>query len=179
MTTSEPNGVRSNPALRRALRVLAMVAELHKRGFQRARISPGMASSGMNWRCTVTSADNTLRSNGALIARFDDRWCAAYTTGKDDQYFGWKDAEGSTARHLADLFIERYPIIAERSLGEDWPYAGWYVQMLGLAEQGFFPVAYDDYPEDQSSGLLNTINLGDAGRSPDLPRPPGGLTDTS
>lgn len=44
----------SDPHLRRAQRVLAMVHELHKRGYQRLRIVPGMNSSGSAWRCFIT-----------------------------------------------------------------------------------------------------------------------------
>jgi len=49
---------------------------------------------------------------------------------------------------LATKFIERFPKIAKAGLGEDWEYAGWYVQMLGFAERGEFPLAYSDCYED-------------------------------
>jgi hypothetical protein len=35
------------PHIRRAVRVLAMVGELHKHGYQRLRLMPYMAASGM------------------------------------------------------------------------------------------------------------------------------------
>ena len=39
---------------RRGTRVIAMVHELHKAGYQRIRIVPGISGSGMHWRCSVT-----------------------------------------------------------------------------------------------------------------------------
>jgi hypothetical protein len=44
-------GKLEDPIFRRALRVLRMVHELHKRGRQRLRIVPTMAPSGLHWRC--------------------------------------------------------------------------------------------------------------------------------
>jgi hypothetical protein len=52
----------------------------------------------------------------------------------------------------------------------DWPYAGWYVQMLGLAERGAFPIAYADWFGKPAAGCLPTTDRTDSG----LPLPPGG-----
>jgi hypothetical protein len=49
-----------------------MVGELHELGFQRLRVSPGMAPTGMHWRCTITSVDNIQPRHGALIVNWDD-----------------------------------------------------------------------------------------------------------
>jgi len=156
-----------------------MVGELHKRGHQKLRVSPGMAPSGMYWRCFVTPADNIQSVNGARVADHDQAAVAMYTTGQENHYFGWTDARHATARQLAGLFVERFPIIAERSLGEDWPYAGWYVQMLGVAENGHLPVAFDDWEDLSGARVLPTIGDGDPERAPEIPLPPGGLADTS
>lgn len=156
-----------------------MVGELHKRGHQRLRISPGMSPSGMHWRCLVTSADNILRSHGALVANHDEEVVAFYTSGQENEYFGWTDARRATARQLAEMFIERFPTIAERSLGEDWLYAGWYVQMLGVAETGYFPMAFNDWGDLSGAPVLPTIGVGNAESAPDLPLPPGGLADAA
>lgn len=39
--------------IRRAVRVLAMVGELHRRGFQKLRVMPFMSPSGNAWRCWI------------------------------------------------------------------------------------------------------------------------------
>lgn len=131
---------------RRALRLLGMVHELHKIGYQLLRIVPGMAPSGCYWRCHITSADN-VRGNGWEPKDWEEG-IALYTSGDEDKYFGWKDAPGKNARLLASLFIERFPAIAAKGSGWDWAYAGWYVTMLGAAEAGEFPVYFADYPVD-------------------------------
>lgn len=122
------------PEMTYALRVLLMVHELHKRGHQRLRILPGMAPSGLYWRCSIWPLEPHA---GAEAAR--------YTSGMKNRYFGWDDAENDGAPQLADKFAARFPGLVAQGAGPDWRYAGWYVAMLGFAERGHFPVAYDDW----------------------------------
>ena len=82
-----------------------------------------------------------------MIDRFDEALVASYTSGQENDYFGWTDARSATARQLAQLFAQRFAQIVERSAGEDWFYAGWYVQILGVAESGFRPIAYSDWDD--------------------------------
>ena len=130
----------ANPGLRRACRLLAIVHELHKAGYQRLRISAGMSPSGCDWRCDITPADN-IRANGWELLE-PGAGVATYQTGDEDRFFGWKDARGKTARELAQLFVERHPDIVARALGRDRPYIGWFVEMLGAAEHGELPVFF-------------------------------------
>ena len=138
---------------RRALRLLLMVLELHKAGYQLLRVATGMSPSGAHWRCHITSADN-IRGNGWEPRNCEDdpkNWgdsIAFYTSGQEDKYFGWEDGPGKSARQLAALFLDRFPAIARRGAGWDWSYAGWYVTMLGAAEAGEFPVFFADYDID-------------------------------
>ncbi|MBP2299724.1 hypothetical protein [Azospirillum picis] len=134
----------ADPAIRQAGRLLAMVNELHKAGYQRLRIAPGMAPSGCHWRCHVTSAGN-VAVNGWEPLDWS-RGVASYSTGQKNLYFGWDDAGHDSARQLAAKFIERFPEIARAGQGPDWAYAGWYVAMLGAAEHGTIPVFFADYP---------------------------------
>jgi hypothetical protein len=55
------------PHIRRAVRVLSMVGELHKQGYQRLRVRPYMAPSGTAWRCTIAAADLFCRKHGAIL----------------------------------------------------------------------------------------------------------------
>lgn len=137
-----PDERHPDPVIRRCQRVLLMVHELHKRGFQLLRIVPGLNASGTAWRCGVTPRSNTLKVNGALAV--DGSRMANYSSASKNAYFGWPDARTDTARQLADKFIERFPAIVEESRGVDWEYCGWYVQMMGLADRGAFPVCYSD-----------------------------------
>jgi hypothetical protein len=86
----------------------------------------------------------------------------------DNCYFTWRDAKKDSATALAKKFKERFPEITELGWGRDWEYAGWYVEMLGFAERGIFPVAYGDY-YGASDRYLETTNP-----KVHLPMPPGG-----
>ncbi|MHB1517573.1 MAG: hypothetical protein ACYCVN_00715 [Acidimicrobiales bacterium] len=172
-----------SPHQRRAQRVLSMVGELHKWGYQRLRAIPAMAPSGMYWRCMITPASNTLRTHGGHLANwdFDGRLVATYSSGGEgNEYFGWTDRKDADARVLADTFVERFPEICGASRGADWLYAGWFVEVLGIAEQGWFPYLYADYDIDESHGLALSSpdeRLEAAGNKPTLPPPPPGEAD--
>ena len=157
-------------AARYALRVLGMVLEFHKSGFQRLRIFPSLSPSGTCWRCAITPASNILRSHGAMIK---DRATLAveYTTGDGHEYFGWRDTRLAKAPELASRFTESFPSIVRAARGSDWNYAGWYVEVLGRAELGELPVAMADWPEfpDHPCFLPTTKGIEST-----LPMPPGG-----
>ena len=140
---------------RRALRVLRLVHEFHKQGHQLMRVEPCLAPSGMYWRCAITPRVNIRRSHGALIADYSaDDIVARYTSGQDNEYFGWRDAKHDELKQLVEKFRERYPAIVERSRGDDWAFAGWYVRMLGYAENGEFPMSYCDGYSDRNPRFL-------------------------
>jgi len=127
-----------DPSVRRCVRVLSMVHELHKAGYQRLRVLPFLSPSGAYWRAWITSADNVAADGYTLIDwDSEDRGqtVAKYTSGQDAEYFGWKDAAGLDARQLAQLFLDRFPAICARSVGLDWAYAGWLTDVLGHAER--------------------------------------------
>jgi hypothetical protein len=84
---------------RRALRVLVMVPELHKAGYQYLRIAPAMSPSGCHWRCAISPASNKKKSHGAKTVNYS-KTVAHYTSGPENEYFEWKDAKTDTAREL-------------------------------------------------------------------------------
>jgi hypothetical protein len=131
-------------------KVLRMVSELHVRGYQRLRIAPGLSASGCHWRCAVTPITNISSRHGARMGHWDDTLMANYSTGSRREYFGWKDAAHATPSKLADLFIARFPTIAEAGKGSDWLYVGWYLEMLHVTYPDALPIAYADWklPDD-------------------------------
>ena len=128
----------SDALVRRCIRVLAMVHELHKAGYQRIRVVPMLAPSGCYWRAIITAAEN-VGPDGYHILDDDmndvRQIVARYTSGQDSEYFGWKDADHLDARALANLFLQRFPRIAAAGEGLDWSYAGWLTDVLGHAER--------------------------------------------
>jgi len=136
----------ADPHLRRALRVLSMVAELHKAGYQRLRIAAGMSPSGSSWRCHITPSDN-IRANGWEPIDWEQNVVNYLPWGKNI-YFDWPDALRKTARQLAQTFIDRFPEVARRGAGRDRAYAGWFVEMIGAAENGRLPIFFADWDLD-------------------------------
>ena len=122
---------------RRATRVLAMVHELHKAGYQRIRVLPYLAPSGMYWRCEITSSDNMTDDGYTIRPHGDtDDAVARYSSADGADYFRWPGAAQLSARALAARFLESFPRIAASGQGRDWLYAGWLTDVLGRAERG-------------------------------------------
>lgn len=134
----------SSAALRRSIRLLSMVSELHKAGYQHLRIAAGMNPAGTHWRCYITHTAN-IEMNGWEPRNWEAD-VARYSAGDEDRYFGWADATGKNARQLACLFIDRFPVLAQKGLGRDRLYVGWFHEMLGSAENGRLPIFFADYP---------------------------------
>jgi hypothetical protein len=155
-------------------RVLQMVQELHRRGYEKLRIAPGMSSSGMHWRCSVVPVSNTFRNNGAMLCDWDGL-AAHYTTGQALQFFGWEDAVEASPTRLADLFIERLPQVAAAGFGADAGYARWYQSMMRLTEPDALPIAYSDYFDHDAVGL--PCVGGDGAGDIRVPMPPPGDAD--
>lgn len=143
----ENNATSSVPLWWRQTRiVLESVGILHRRGFQRLRIVPGMSGSGMSWRCSVTSASNVEPEPAVRgLDRLIDHDLAAHWTNADsERLFGIEWRDSMTAHELADLMIAAHPRMVEAGRGEDWRYAGWFVTVLGALDQGCVPVFYAD-----------------------------------
>lgn len=130
--------------------------------------APGMAPSGCYWRCAVAPRSNILRSHGAKLADWD-HLAAHYSSGQENEYFGWTDSTQDDVKQLATKFTQRFGEIIDASKGDDWNYAGWYVRMLGYAEREMFPVAYADWHEDPDPRFLPFWD-----HESDLPMPPPG-----
>jgi hypothetical protein len=159
--------------IRAGRKVLRMVGELHLRGYQRLRISPGVSSSGSYWRCSVTPASNVSPDNGALMVEW--RECDAHYSSADGRrYFGWTDMAHATASELADRFLQEFPAIARAGHGRDWLYAGWYVEMLHITYPDVLPEAYADYVDSTLR-----IPCGGQRKGVFVPAPPPGHGVTS
>jgi hypothetical protein len=153
-----------------ARRILLMVAELHRLGYERLRIAPGMSPSGMHWRCAVAPAAAFQSADTALLRTdVDVSQLAIYTSADEDVSFGWADAVAATAGELATLFLERFPLLAEASAEPDSAYSAWYRAMLDLTAPDGLPYAYADWPTD--TARLAVVGLGQEVTVP-LPPPP-------
>ena len=141
----------ASPVARRTGRLVAMVHELHKAGYQRLRVSPGLSPSGLHWRCSITCASNVQPDGFSPRETSAESGLFAPYSSADPGYFGWAGVEGLSARGLAVRFIAAFPRLAELGAGRDWAYAGWLTEFLGIVEQGEpgrYPIFFADDPID-------------------------------
>lgn len=140
VTRAISNSPPDDLVVRRGGRLLAMVHELHKAGYQRLRICAGMSPDGKEWRCRLLPASQ-VQSNGWT----PDGDGVDYTSSQGKSFFGWVDCDDDDARALARKFIERFPDTLRQSVGADWGYAGWFTDVLGRVEHGELPVFYQGF----------------------------------
>ncbi|TFV95393.1 hypothetical protein [Orlajensenia leifsoniae] len=108
--------------------ILEAVALLHSRGHQRLRILPNISGSGMQWRATIGSVDALRDWPGT----FDPGSCFVYTTGDGFTVAGLPVDAQTDAESMADRILDA---CRDPGLGQDWEYAGWYVEMLGTVRR--------------------------------------------
>ena len=126
--------------------ILLMIHELHRLGYQRLRIKPGMSASGMHWRCAITAL-------GAQAAN--------YGSAQERAPFGWDDAAEDTPAQLAQKFIARFGELCAHGRGTDQAYAGWYAEMLRASEPAGAPIFYADWELDRAVVTL----IGESGHA--------------
>ncbi|WP_300521772.1 hypothetical protein [Alcanivorax sp.] len=157
---SQPNQPQ-NPAIRRSIRLLAAVHELHKQGFQNLAIYASIAPSGMHWRCQLAPW-HWLGIEGDCInvTGGETGHEPAYHSSADggNLYFGWEDARSDTARELADKIKDRFPRLMAASEGRNYRYAGWFTEMLGIAETGALPVMWQEHYSSTPGQIDTTDN---------------------
>lgn len=136
-------------------RIFLMVRELHRLGFERLRVAPGMSASGSSWRCSIVPASCVSQAHGSKIDHSSleelekvakkEFWAYTYGSGQQQEPFGWKDAYFDSPSHLACKFIERQPEVVFSGWGSDITYAAWYQKMLDQTQPNGVFVSYADY----------------------------------
>lgn len=122
-------------------RVLLMVRELHRMGYERLR-APAFFYHLGSWRCPVYPVAAVLAEHGGLFS-FDAvssiRPCfegelvlGQYSSASGQLAFGWDDVVFATPRELARRFLDRAPTLARLGLGRDPAYAEWFERMLEM-----------------------------------------------
>ena len=137
--------------IRRAHRVIRMVSELHRMGFQRLRFMPYMYP--IAYRIQIASISYFAVANGCHMKAAEvGVTYSSSSPGTDDKYFGWTDAKSDGARELAVKFADRFPEVAKSGLGgRDWAYAGWLVELIGVLETfpNRIPVLFSEYSSEK------------------------------
>lgn len=125
-------------------KLLFMVGILHKLGFEKLRIVPSIAPSGLYWRCEfISDTDRIVVSS----------WI-------DELENSVRQEIKFTPQEMADLFvIKRFDFI-EKCKGANKQYVEWYAEMLQTLKQGELPYAFDysDYFEPTDYWLTSKDN---------------------
>lgn len=131
--------------VRRTLRVIRMVSELHRMGFQRVRFMPHQYP--LAFRIAIGPSTLFLGRNAASMTAFPDALHVQYSSASETQYFDWPDAKTDTARDLAEKFAQRFAPICDAGRGRDWAYAGWLLELIGELERtpGALPLVMDEF----------------------------------
>lgn len=163
-----------NKMVRRGQRLIRMVSELHRLGYQRLRVMPYEAP--LAWRLAIGPRDIFSTVNGAW-AEDDSGFSAQYSGASGKDYFGWRDSGHDNARQLAEKFIQRFPDVCERSAGRDWLYAGWLSELLGVLERSSaLPIVAAEYLESEpvEARFLTLRPYGSNGADTKFALPPPG-----
>ena len=124
--------------------LLELAVRLHAGGYERIRVMPYMAPSGLYWRLQLSAP------------------------GTDDTAH-WSTADDGFPP--ADELLASHPGLAEHGRGEDPAYAAWVRRVLELARQGWVAYFFADWPTD---GTVGVPLLGPEEGKPVLEEPPGG-----
>lgn len=147
--------------IRRSIRLLTAVHELHKQGFQNLAIYTSMAPSGLHWRCQLIPLHHlAIKGDCVEVIADNGSYEPANHSSRDggNLYFGWEDARSDTARELANKIKDRFPRLTASSEGRNYHYAGWFSEMLGIAETGALPVMWQEHYSSTPGQIDSTDN---------------------
>ncbi|MEO8837141.1 MAG: L-asparaginase, partial [Herbaspirillum sp.] len=105
-------------------RLMAMLRELHRAGYQRLYLYTWPKPSGLHWRWQLFCG----RRNW-LQRPWREGW---YGSGADYNFnpvMGWGDAPGASATELADALAHFDPPGLAQALGSDLEYSSWFEQV--------------------------------------------------
>ena len=109
-----------------------MVQELHKRGFEKLRIIPSLAPSGMYWRCSFI--DEAKKKDFSA-----SNWIHNHENENS------REEIKLTTQELADLFIKENSEFIDHCKGKNEEYTKWYSEMLQQLKKGELPYAFADW----------------------------------
>jgi hypothetical protein len=119
----------TNNYMRNRYKLLLMVKELHKRGYENLRVVPSLSPTGLAWRCEFV-----IRTGEHFIA---SNWISELEEGRE--------LIKHTPEELADMFSRENYIFTDKCRGENKEYSEWYSNMVNSLENGELPYAFADY----------------------------------
>ena len=159
------------------LRLLQVVDELHRVGFEQLRFARNM--SGQAVRIQVYAArsnplaqDWIFEGQGPMLCfSYASPW-ANYPTSAIDAW-ALQLSSDVKPKHLAGLFVLDFPEIARLAYGADHEYREWFRTLRPLLQQGYLPLTWEEDPYGTEPNFDRHVVMqrGD-GQTQLLPRPP-------
>lgn len=147
------------PIKRRCMRLLNAIHELHRQGYQNLACYFSKSPSGFHWRLELKHFDDLYIGLDGEIRQLHhlDAEQTTHSSGKNgNDYFGWDDAKTKNAYQLAELIKRRFPRLLASCKGNNFQYVGWFVYMLGQAQQERLPVFFLEYNETIKGQIFST-----------------------
>lgn len=134
-------------------KIFDVVAELHRRGYQRLRIFPMLSPSGCYWRCNLLPLDNVCTMTHSYPLEYED--ALLYSSGEGPRFLdGLADLNVDSAESIADKMIQSFSAdpesVVARAKGDDTPYAEWFTgEFLAKLPPDVLPclISPDDDPD--------------------------------
>jgi len=125
-------------------KVLFIACELHKRGYEKLRVVPSVAPTGLAWRCQFVAF-----SYGKKHEFIASNWVSRFS------YFDDKEIKYSTPK-LADIFEEENTDFLAICKGESREYVEWFSGLVSQLREGELPYAFEDYGSYYAEGFWKT-----------------------
>jgi len=112
-------------------KLLFVVQELHKRGYEQLHIVPSIAPTGLAWRCSFVSEED--RTTGLIVST----WISQFSIDNGEIEY--------TIEELTDIFEREQSRFLQTCRGRNHEYSEWYKHMLKLLDEDELPYAFADY----------------------------------
>jgi hypothetical protein len=147
------------------IRVLRLLRELHRRGYERLRLHCGWSPNGMAWRYAIAPLRDFEPDGVHLLPeRYPGR--AFKSTVGEGAPFDLAGMEEAATDALADAFLARFRSVAAGGRGRDTAYAAWFEELLAACEPDGIPVMIADHFDARDGGIRIV------GRDRPFPLPP-------
>ena len=113
-------------------KLLYIVKELYNRGFEKLRVIPSVAPSGLHWRCSFLSGNDSERRT-------------IITSNWIQDFYNVQEKIEFSIGELTDMFEKEHFDFLILCKGENKDYVDWYSDMLLKLKEGELPYAYSDY----------------------------------
>lgn len=117
-------------------KLLFMIEELHKRGYENLKAIPSLSPSGVSWRLEFLNSEK----KGNLLA---SNWL--------QNHFRIAEKEITLSiTELANLFEKEHLDFLQLCKGENKKYTAWFSSMLTQLDREELPYAFSDYYDDKN-----------------------------